>query len=929
MNKEDIIKISRLSSNEIWDYFQMQKSGLTTEEVRKRQLLYGLNVMKQSNHFSFGKQFIKQFFSMFAILLWIAGFLAFIIHEKAIGIAIILVVIINGIFSFFQEYKAEKILSSLSDMIPKQIQVYRDNKIEILDTQQLTIGDLIFLEMGSIIPADVRLIEANNFFVDNSTLSGETIPLNRNAVENDQNDNIFEIPNLVYAGTTVAQGSAKGIVYAIGENTQIGEVARLARDITKSTSTLELEIHRVVKRISFLASSLAVFVCLICFWRFKFQGEFGWLLALKSAIVVALGMLVANIPEGLLPTINLSLALGTQRMSKQKALIKQLFSVETLSSATVICTDKTGTLTENQITCKKLLFPGGFVNITGHGLKKEGKFDNIDGDILTHNKIISKILIATIICSESNLINLNAENINIIGNPTEAALLVAATKYGLNIRNIRENFIIDKINPFNSENKKMSVLVRNLSQEYYDINSKYLFVKGAPNVILNSCNLQYKNNKVSDFKDNDKDYFASCNEELSSQGYRILAIAYKKIEESQQLNKEEDMVFLGFAVNFDPPKIEVRQAVEDLLKAGLKITVITGDYGPTAISIGKKVGLIKDDNFLNIDGSQLDNMSAQELQKILNTKLPIFFSRTTPKHKLKITEAYVKNNEIVGVIGDGVNDILAMKAAHIGITMGKGTKDVVLNAADMILLDNNFSTIPKAVIESRAIYANIKKFISYVFCSNIPQIFPIIFMALFKMPLYLTVMQILAIDLITDLLPAIALGAEEPEENLLSQKPRTSKDHLLDTKLLKRSYGFLGIVEGILALIFFLNYGGWSVMHKNIPFKMIAQQSEFIFASTMAFGAVIFSQIGNVFACRSDKFYFWQTFTKKNNLLFVGILCELILFILISQNVIILNNFFGTTFINFKHYLYLSLCIIIVLIMDTIYKFIHNIKSKS
>ncbi|MFW8664520.1 HAD-IC family P-type ATPase, partial [Candidatus Phytoplasma citri] len=260
--------------------------------------------------------------------------------------------------------------------------------------------------------------------------------------------------------------------------------------------------------------------------------------------------------------------------------------------------------------------------------------------------------------------------------------------------------------------------------------------------------------------------------------------------------------------------------------------------------------------------------------------------------------------EIVGVIGDGVNDILAMKAAHIGITMGKGTKDVVLNAADMILLDNNFSTIPKAVIESRAIYANIKKFISYVFCSNIPQIFPIIFMALFKIPLYLTVMQILAIDLITDLLPAIALGAEEPEENLLSQKPRTSKDHLLDAKLLKRSYGFLGIVEGILALIFFLNYGGWSVMHKNIPFKMIAQQSEFIFASTMAFGAVIFSQIGNVFACRSDKFYFWQTFTKKNNLLFVGILCELILFILISQNVIVLNNFFGTTFINFKHYLY-------------------------
>ncbi|MDO8168227.1 cation-translocating P-type ATPase [Candidatus Phytoplasma melaleucae] len=927
MKKEEILKISNLSQEEVFRYFKTSYTGLDSEEVTKRQTIYGLNIIKSGKNFSFWKHFIKQFISMFAILLWISGFLAFCINEIALGVAIITVVVVNGVFSFFQEHKAEKILSSLSDMIPKKIQVYRNKKIEVIDTKDLTIGDLVFLEVGVTVPADVRLIEANNFFVDNSMLSGETIPLNRTADLETKSNIITEISNLVYAGTTISQGSAKGIVYSIGENTQIGEVSSLAQTINKNTSTLEKEIHIVVKKISTIASLLSVLVFIICLWRFKYQGESSWLMALKSSIVVALGMLVANIPEGLLPTINLSLAIGTQRMSKRKALIKQLYAVETLSSATIICTDKTGTLTENQITCKKILFSEGWVDITGNGLSKKGQFKNLD--LKRDNKVLNKLFIAVIICSEANLIH-NPENKNlfqIVGNPTEGALLIAASKYGLDILRTRSSFSIDKITPFSSESKKMSALVTNLSQEYYDLGSRYLFIKGAPNVILEDCDMQYKNNQVSFFSQEEKVFCMNRIEELSEQGYRLLAIAYKKIE--QETYQEKDMVFLGFAVNFDPPKIEVREAVSDLLKAGLRITVITGDYGPTAISIGKKVGLIKD-AFLSIDGVQLDNMSQEELQETLKTKVPIFFSRTTPKHKLRITEAYCNNNEIVGVIGDGVNDILAMKAAHIGITMGKSSKDVVLNAADMILLDDNFSTIPKAVLESRSIYDNIKKFMTYVFCSNIPQIFPIIFMALFKIPLYLTIMQILAIDLITDLLPAIALGAEEPEKNLLNKNPRTDKEHLLDKKLLTRSYGFLGLIEGILALIFFLYYGGFDLLQQKIPFKLIATRPDFIFASTMAFGAVIFSQIGNVFACRSDELYFWQTAKKKNKLLIIGILCELLLFILISQNIYVLNNFFKTSSIEFKHYFSLSLCVVVILLCDTFQKFflVRRIKFK-
>ncbi|WCA22503.1 cation-translocating P-type ATPase [Candidatus Phytoplasma oryzae] len=934
--KKEIFKISKLSKKEVFKYLNSNITGLSSEEVKKRQKKYGLNVIKNNKNDNIIKKFIKQFTSVFAILLWLSGSLSIFIKEYSIGIAIILVIIVNGFFSFFQERKADKILSSLNDMIPKKIQVYRNQKTEIINTTELTIGDVIFLETGSTVPADARLFETNNLFVDNSMLSGESVPLNRISEPNkNKKKMISEIPNIVYAGTTIANGSAKAIVYSIGENTQIGEVSSLANNIDKGVNTLEKKIKDFIRKISIIASVLSLFVFFICLWSYSFSKKNYFSLstilkdALKPSIIAALGMLVANIPEGLLPTINLSLAIGSQRMAKQKALIKKLFSVETLNSVTVICTDKTGTLTENQLTCRKILFPGGYVDITGNGLEKNGNFLNLNK--LNDDKVLNKLFIASIICSEAELINNpKIENdYKIIGNPTEGSILIAAKKYGLNIKEIKNNFIIKKIIPFSSETKKMSVYAKNISQQkYYDNDSDYLFIKGAPNVILEKCNAQYKDKKVCFFDPEEKKNFIIENEKLSSQGYRIIAITYKKIDKKNKNNDDEEnnMVFLGFCVHYDPPKKEVRNAVKSLLKSGLKITVITGDYGPTAISIGKKVGIIKD-KFLNIEGSKIEEMEESELKKILKSNIPIFFSRTTPKHKLKIVEAYRKNKEIVGVIGDGVNDILAFKAAHIGISMGKRGKDVARNSSDMILLDDNFSTIPKALLEARGIYSNIKKFMFYVLSSNVPQLFPIIFMAFFRVPLYLNVMQILAIDLITDLLPAIALGAEEPEYNLLEQKPIKETDKLLDAKLLKRSYGFLGLIEGILALIFFLTHGGNSFINSNMSLKTITQDPKFLFASTMAFGAVIFAQIGNVFACRSEKLYFWETWNKKNKLLYIGVIMELILFLLISQKIVFLNNFFGTVQIKIQHYLMLISCILVILFFDTIFKFLNKKKK--
>ncbi|WP_201736611.1 cation-translocating P-type ATPase [Candidatus Phytoplasma ziziphi] len=927
MKNKELLKISSLSSEEVFKHFNTNQNGLNNQEVKNRYLIHGLNVIKPNKNTNIFKQFIKHFTSMFACLLWTAGLLAFCINDKPVGLAIILVVIVNGVFSFFQERKASKILSSLGSMIPNKIQVYRDGKIEFIDVINLTIGDLIFLDIGSVIPADARLVEANNFYVDNSMLTGEIVPLNRTCAPNINNiDVISEIPNLVYAGTTVSQGSAKAIVYSIAGNTQIGEVSNLVQNIDKGISTLEKEIHKVIKVISIIASSLALLVFLICIWRYSTDSNQTWTNIFKQSMIVALGMLVANIPEGLLPSINLSLAIGSQRMAKQKALIKQLFSVETLNSTTVICTDKTGTLTENKLTCHKILFPGGYVDITGNGFNKKGEFKNLDR--VKNDKVLSKLFISAIMCSEANLINdpINKTDFQIIGSPTEGSFLIAARKYNLDIEEIRNNFQVEKMNPFSSETKKMSVLVKNLSQKHYDSNERYLFIKGAPSVLLKDCKFQYKNKKVMEFSQKDKEVFVNHNEELASKGYRLLSIAYKKIESETDNYDEKDMVFLGFVVNYDPPKIEVRDSIEKLYKAGLKVTVITGDYGPTAIAIGKQVGIAKGDQYLNVDGEKIDKISKQELQDILKTTKPIFFSRTTPQHKLRIIEAYRANGEIVGVIGDGVNDILAMKAAHIGIAMGKSGKDVARNAADMILLDDNFSTIPKALLEARGIYDNIKKFITYVFSSNIPQIFPVIFMAMFGTPLYLTVMQILAIDLITDLIPAIALGAEKPDKDLLNKKPITANDRLLDKKVLKRGYGFLGLVEGILALVFFLSFVSGKTL--KLGFEEVSKNENFKFASTMAFGAVIFAQIGNVFACRSDKLQFWQTAKKKNILLYFGILCELFLFVLISRKIETLNVFFGTAEIkNILYYICLFSCIFIILFFDYIYKFINNRKK--
>ncbi len=751
-NETKINEISLWSTSQVLTQLNTSVNGLDDLEVLQRQKTLGKNVIKKPNKFSTLKILLKQFVNMIAILLWVAGILAFVAQMPDLAVASWLVVIISGIFSFFQEYKANKELKLLTNLMPKNIKTIRNGKCVDISTEELVVGDIIKLERGNIIPADARLIETKDLLVINSMLTGEFTPVCRNHLPlKTAIQNVSDINNIVFAGATINQGTAIAVVYAIGNQTQIGEISTIATNMKQEKSTLELQITRVVKIITFLA----LLIALLGFGTVMLVSGMSW----EVGFMFALAIIISNIPEGLLPTINLTLAIGAKKMAKENALVKKLSSIETLSGVTVLCTDKTGTLTQNKLTVKKIW-----------------SFD-LDLDILQDEKIIlndnqkllaNKIFTVGTICNETFLNETNNfEN----GNSIDVALLKATNIFNAEIFECKEQFEILKTHSFSSESKKMSVMIKNLSNKYFDIDKNFSFKKGAPNIIINKCNYYYLNGNLTELKNNEKQQIMSKNDEFANDGYRVLSLSCK-IDEITE-------IFLGLVAIFDPPRDEVKEAIMKCKKAGIKVTVITGDYGLTAVSIAKQIGIIENE-FVNISGEELDSLEQFELENILKENKTMIFSRVNPKHKLRIVETYKRIGEIVAVTGDGVNDVLALKSAHIGIAMGKSGMDVARDVAEMILLDDNFATIVKAIEIGRNIYSNIKKFITYILTSNIPEIIPVLAMGFWGIPPALTVLQILAIDLGTDMFPGIALGAEKPEKNTLSCPPRKQTDKLIN-----------------------------------------------------------------------------------------------------------------------------------------------------
>ncbi len=914
-NLLDINRICRLEPDEAFGFFKTSIDGLEELEAQARLNRYGENRIPQAARVSLLKQFVSQFIHFMALFLWIAGVLAIIAGMPQLAYATWAVIIINGLFSFFQEYRADKALAKLSAMLPNRVKVYRDGKLLIHLAHEITVGDLIRVEAGDRVPADARIIGTSSLFLDNSLLTGESIPLERDEKSFELgNKNATSSPNLIFAGTTVTEGNGMAVVYAVGGQTEIGKVSRLTQVIKRGESTLEIQVQGIVKFITKVCIAMGI----LAFLMAVYIGDLGP----KVGFVFAIGIIVANMPEGLLPTVSLSLAVSVQRMAKQNALVRRLSAVENLCSTTVICTDKTGTITENQLTVKKIWTIDTSAIFEGSGVEKQGRVE-ING----REDLIEMILTAAVVCSEANIIDdeAHSDRWKIAGPPTEAALLIAAEKLGINVESTRDQFERMATIPFSSEKKRMSVDVRNISSTSFVSGTRLVFTKGAPLEVINQCVQIYLNGQIVDLSDASRRKIIEKNDQLAREGYRILALA---CEINQEQCADRRMVFLGLAAMLDPPRPEVFKAISQCASAGIKVTIITGDYGLTAASIAKQVGLVMDKHHI-INDHQLNTMTELELEKILSSSEPIIFSRATPEHKLRIIEAYKRIGEIVAVTGDGVNDILALKASHVGIAMGIGGTDVAREVSDMILLDNNFATIIKAIEEGRAIYNNIRKFLTYIVTSNVAEFAPFIAMLFIRMPPALNVLQILAIDLGTDIFPAMGLGAEPPEEGTLKQAPKAFRKNLLEKNLFLRAYGFLGIIEGVLAIALFIyvwSRGGYdlsqlgiitaSVLNNTAPVETIRLYE---YATTMALAAIIASQVGNAFACRSEFSSFNKTIRSKNSLIYIGIGIEILLAMAIIY-LPVFQGIFKTQAISFSDLKILILCPIILIGLEEIRK---------
>nr|CBH37257.1 probable cation-transporting ATPase, P-type family [uncultured archaeon] len=903
---EQLDDVHEMAVEEVLKALKTSPDGLSEEEVKKRFFSFGSNEIQEKRRTPLYIKFLKQFFNFFAILLWVAGGLAFLGEylkpnegNLNLGIAIIAVIFINAIFTFYQEYKAERAAEALKKMLAPVAKVIRGKKELQIPAREVVVGDIILLSEGDRVPADGRLIEQYELKVNNAPLTGESIPQTRSTEP--ESDELMEAKNIVFSGTTTASGSGKAVVFATGMGTEFGKIAGLTQEIKEDKTPLQKEIAFFIRVISIIAVLLGIL--------FFFTGQVIGL-DFTANFIFAIGIIIANVPEGLLPTVTLTLSIASQRMARRNALIKSLNSVETLGSTTVICTDKTGTLTQNEMTVIKMFANNKEMGVTGSGYRPEGTlFYNEKAVTEEEMKALEPFLKTALLCNNSELTTKEGRYV-IIGDPTDGALLVLSKKFMETEKLLSSEERIFEI-PFSSERKMISTIYRS--------EKTIAYVKGAPESVLTLSNRVLIDGKELPLSNEEKERLEGVAENFEKEALRTIALAYREVPEKDSFGAEEveqELVFLGFAGMIDPPRPEVRDAVMKCKRAGIKIVLITGDNKLTAEAIAREAGVIEGDPVI-LEGADINKMSKDKLKEVLKNQ-EIIFARTAPKHKMDIVMALKEMGEVVAVTGDGVNDAPALKEADIGIAMGAGT-DVAKEASDVILIDDNFKSIVDAVMEGRTVFDNIKKFVTYILTSNVPEIVPFIIFVLFPVPLPLTVIQILAIDLGTDMVPAIALGTEPPEVDVMERPPRSRKERMLTLRTLLRSYGFIGPVEaaaGILGYWWVLKEGGW-VRGMDLP----ATDPLYIKATTMCLAAIIICQIANGLQCRSIRNSVFKIGFFKNKHIFIGIATEVLL-ILAFAYIPFFQQFLGTGPLELKQWLFFVPFAIFIFVAEEIRKWL-------
>lgn len=920
-----------LSKEEIFAELGTGPDGLSPEEAARRLEKTGPNVLEEAKGESWIIKLGRNFVSIFAILLWIAGALCFIpgVDMPQLGVAVFIVIVVNAAFSFWQESKAEKAVEALQRLIPRDSSVLRGGQKIRVPASDLVYGDIIYLEEGDRIPVDARVIEANGLQVNNAVLTGESRPIYKMAAPLPESGNSWflwtELPNMVFAGTSVASGSGAAIVIGTGMRTEIGHIAGL----TQSVKTEETPLQKEIKSLVNLLTALSVGIGVVFF----FLGtKLGGLSALEG-FIFTIGITVANIPEGLLPTMSLALAMGVQRMAKRQVLVKNLPSVETLGSTTVICTDKTGTLTTNHISVTRLLTGGQDLSIdatkpgiceirtTGQGTTNTDKNESglLDASSLRQQKSLRELVRVGILCNNAR---------PGLGDPTEGALLDLASNLGVDWNAENAAFPRQTSFPFESVRKRMSTINRGADGRVFAC------VKGSPLELLECCTTILDGDVSRSLTEEDRARIAQNVDSLAAEGLRTLAFAERDISEAElageltQQGVEQGLCFLGLTGMEDPPRAEVPAAIASCQKAGIRIVMVTGDYGLTALAIGRRIGMIRPEDKAEdcvISGQDLAQMDDEALKARLTVPGPIIFARTDPAQKMRVVSAFKDLGEVVAVTGDGVNDAAALKKADIGIAMGKDVNDVAKEAASMIVLDSNFASIVAAVEEGRTVYSNIRRFTTYVLASNMPELAPFILFVLFKYPLALTVMQILAIDLGTDLVPALGLGAELPEPGIMEHAPRGPKEHLANLWVLLRAYVWQGGLEIALSLVAFF----WAYLQRGwIPGTPMATSGPvYVYATTMTLAGIVACQVGNVFCNRTHRQSVFKVGFFKNKLVLIGVLVEIGLIAALVY-VPVLQGVFGLTALTLHDWAFLATFPVIMIGLDEIRKFILRLYDR-
>ena len=800
------------------------------------------------------RELLKQFVHPLALLLWAASVLAFFGVSVILGIAIVLVIVLNAVFAFVQERQAERATEALRRYLPVQAAVIRDGHRQLIDARELVPGDVLVVAEGDRISADARLLEGA-VDVDLSTLTGESQPVLRAAHLYDPTGPLLEARDLLFSGTACVGGEARGLVYATGMQTELGRIAALTERVVIEQSPLE----RQVRRIAWLIALVAVGVGL----AFLPLGIAAGLPA-EDALAFAIGLIVANVPEGLLPTITLALAVAVAGLSRRGALVKRLSAVETLGSTTVICTDKTGTLTENRMRAVRVWTPLGELDLEH------------DGDVqvaAAADPVLGFLGRAIAASSTAELAPERAGKSR--GEATEIGLLEAARALGIDVDVARREHARRKLYRFDSKLRLMSTV-----DERAD-GSLTVHAKGAPEeVLLRSTEIGGPDDHVP-ITPADREEVLDVLERYASQGLRVLAVARRRLPEDapppeRREDAERDLCLLGLVALFDPPRSEVAGAVSLCHTAGIRVVVVTGDYGPTAAEIARRVGIATDGATV-VTGAELDRMTEAELDHLLGERRELVFARTSPEAKLRIADALREQGNIAAMTGDGVNDAPALRRADIGIAMGLTGTEVAREAGTMILTDDNFATIVAAVEAGRRVFDNVRKFIVYIFAHTTPEVVPFLLFALSggAIPLPLTVMQILAIDLGTEILPALALGRERAEPGLMQRPPRPRTEGVITRPMLFRAWVFLGLIEAALVLAGFfyvLWQAGWSGGADVSSGSSL--HGAYVEATTMTFAGIVACQIGTAFASRTDRASLRSIGFLSNRMLLWGIAFE-------------------------------------------------------